>query len=345
MISFSYSVSGSALYPENYPTNHTEAMSADFLNNLSVGDDNTLLARLGLMTFTTNSSGTTDQINIRNQISSTAPNSPPFTPSYQNIWSSVTQYAYASGGTPTAQALRSAQTFFNTAYNSSQVCRPNFAVLVTDGEDTMGGLDGATGNGYGPDYYCGGSFNPNGWSCGSNTGQVARHNAVIQEAANLLSYNPSVKLFTVGVGISDTMADKNVQREVLRRAAEQANAQASNAAIYRHRRVGGQYLAGGGEGILRHGRREPVVRVAGRLPSDEPGDVLLHGADRGLRPDDGPELRLQGELRSRLSSGDVLERELAGRNDQYRQHDHLAVGRGQRIERDGCLQPQDLHVR
>ena len=139
LISFSYSVSGSALYPENYPTNHTEAMNADFLNNLTVGDDNTLLARLGLMTFTSNSTGSTPQIIIRNQISSTAPNSPPFTPSYQDIWSSVTQFAKPSGGTPTAQALRAAQTFFNTAYNSSQVCRPNFAVLVTDGEDTMGG--------------------------------------------------------------------------------------------------------------------------------------------------------------------------------------------------------------
>jgi Tfp pilus tip-associated adhesin PilY1 len=230
LISFSYSVSGSALYPENYPTNHTEAMSADFLNNLSAGDDNTLLARLGLMTFTTNSSGTTNQINIRNQILSTAPNSPPFTPSYQDIWSSVRQYAYASGGTPTAQALHNAQAFFSTAYSSSQVCRPNFAVMITDGEDTKGGVSGApTGNGYGPDYYCGGSFNPNGWSCGLNTGQVARHNAVIQEAANLFSSNPSVKLFTVGVGISDTTPDKNVQREVLRRAAEQGNAQASNA--------------------------------------------------------------------------------------------------------------------
>ena len=228
LISFSYSVSGSALYPETYPTNHTEATSADFLNNLTAGDDNTLLARLGLMTFTTNSSGTTNQINIRNQISSTAPNSPAFNPTYQSIWSSVTSYAYASGGTPTARALRTAQTFFNTAYNSSQVCRANYAVLVTDGEDTMGGVDGATGNGYGPDYYCGGSFNPDGKSCGGQTGQVARHNAVIQEAANLVSNNPTVKLFTVGVGISDTAADKNVQREVLRRAAEQSNAQASN---------------------------------------------------------------------------------------------------------------------
>ena len=191
MISYSYSVTGSALYPENYPTNHTEAMNADFLSNLTVGDDNTLLARLGLMTFTTNSDASAVRINIRNQISSAAPNSPPFTPSYQDIWSSVRQYAYAEGGTPTAQALRSAQTFFSTAYNSSQVCRPNFAVMVTDGEDTMGGSpSGGSGNGYGPDYYCGGSFNANGWSCGNNTGQVARHNAVIQEAANLTSTNP-----------------------------------------------------------------------------------------------------------------------------------------------------------
>jgi len=229
-VSYTYATGGgTVLYPQNYPTNHTEAMSNDFLNNLSVGDDNTLLARLGLMTFTTNSSGSTVQINTRNQILSTAPNSPPFTPSYQNIWSSVRQYAYAEGGTPTARALRSAQTFFGTAYSSSTVCRSNFAVMITDGEDTMGGLDGATGNGYGPNYYCGGSFNPNGWYCGYNTGQVARHNAVIQEAANLLSYNPTVKLFTVGVGISDTTADKNVQREVLRRAAEQTNAQGSNA--------------------------------------------------------------------------------------------------------------------
>jgi type IV pilus assembly protein PilY1 len=224
----SYSSSGT--YPNNFPTNHTEAMSADFLNNLTAADDNTLLARLGLMTFTTNSSGSTVQINTRNQILSTAPNSPPFTPSYQNIWSSVKSYAYASGGTPTAQALHEAQTFFTNAYSSSTVCRSNFAVMITDGEDTMGGSpSGGSGNGYGPDYYCGGSFNPNGWSCGLNTGQVARHNAVIQEAANLLSYNPTVKLFTVGVGISDTTADKNVQREVLRRAAEQTNAQGNNA--------------------------------------------------------------------------------------------------------------------
>lgn len=228
-ISYTYTVTGPpTLYPENFPTDHTEAISTDFRNNLTAADDNILKARLGLMTFTTNSSASSVLIDIRNQVASNAPNSPPFTPSYQNIWSSVTQHAHASGGTPTAQALRAAQGFFDIAYNSSEVCRPNFAVMVTDGEDTMGGLDGATGNGYGPDYYCGGSFRADGWGCGWNTGQVARNNAVIQEARNLLTHNPTVKLFTVGVGISDTTADKNVMRETLRRAAEQQNDQATS---------------------------------------------------------------------------------------------------------------------
>ena len=222
----SYTTSTSYSFP--YPTDHTEAMSSTFLNNLTTEDENILKARLGLMTFTTNSSGTSIQINTRNPISSAAANAPPFTPSYQGIWNSVTSYAYASGGTPTAQALRAAQGFFDTAYNPSQVCRQNFAVMITDGEDTMGGLDGATGNGYGPDYYnSSGTFNPDGWSSGSNTGQVARNNAVIQEAANLASHSPGATLFSIGVGVSDTQPHLAVLREVLRRAAEQTNDQAN----------------------------------------------------------------------------------------------------------------------
>ena len=174
---------------------------------------------------------TTSGIDIWNQIPYTAPNSPPFSPTYQDIWGSVKQYAYAGGGTPTAQALHSAQTFFNTAYNPSQVCRPNFAVMITDGEDTKGGISGApNGNGSSPNYYCGGAFNADGKSCGPQTGQVARHNAVIQEAANLRTFNPTIKLFTVGVGIGGTDPDLRVQRDVLRRAAEQTNARYSNIA-------------------------------------------------------------------------------------------------------------------
>lgn len=221
----SITVGGAYSYP--YPTSNAEATSTAFLNNLTTEDENILKARLGLMTFTTNSSATSIRIATRNQVSSSAPNAPPFNPSYQNIWNSVTQYAYPNGGTPTAQALREAQGFFDTAYNSSQVCRQNFAVMITDGEDTMGGLDGATGNGYGPDYYnFSGTFNPDGWSSGWNTGQVGRNNAVIQEAANLASHSPSAKLFTIGVGVSDTQPHLAVLREVLRRAAEQGNAQA-----------------------------------------------------------------------------------------------------------------------
>jgi Tfp pilus tip-associated adhesin PilY1 len=225
----SYSVSGS--YSESYPTNHTEAVSDDFLYNLTQSDEEILKARLGLMTFTTNSTGSQVQIYIRNQVGSTAPNNPPFSPSYQNIWNSVKQYAHASGGTPTAQALSTAQTFFTQAYNPGLICRPNFGVLITDGEDTMGGIDGATGNGGSPDYYSGsgtsGTFYADGYS--GNTGQVGRNNAVIQEAADLKTGNPSVKLFTVGVGISDDVPHLRVARDVLRRAAEQTNDQATSA--------------------------------------------------------------------------------------------------------------------
>jgi type IV pilus assembly protein PilY1 len=235
-ISYTYTPS----YSQNYPASHTEATGTDFSNNLTVADEEILKARLGLMTF----SGTlpsTFRTTIRNQIAASDSNSPPFDTSYQSIWNSVTNYAYSDLYTPTAKALNTAQTFFNTAYNPSQVCRPNFAVLITDGEDTMGGVDGATPTpAYPPGYYhsdnpsnpfypdgCS-SFNSSHICTGSGRGQVARHNAVIQEAANLLTFNPSVKLFAVGVGISGTDPDLRVQRDVLRRAAEQLNAQGTS---------------------------------------------------------------------------------------------------------------------
>ncbi len=221
----------STLYSYPYPVNHTQAIGSDFLNNLTVADESILKSRLGLMTFTTDPYGLSILINIRNQIQPTDNNAPPFNTSYSDIWSSVTSFAYPSGGTPTAQALRAAQGFFDTAYNSSQVCRQNYAVMITDGEDTMGGLDGATGNGYGPDYYnyYTGVFKADGWNTYSysNTGQVARNNAVIQEAYNLLNHAPSINLFTVGVGVAGTQPHLNVMRETLRRAAEQGNAQAT----------------------------------------------------------------------------------------------------------------------
>jgi len=233
------SISGSSSYSSPYPINNTEAMSTDFLNNLTTADEEILKSRLGLMTFTGNLPSSFN-INVRNQVGSGAPNAPPFSPSYQNIWSSVRSYAYPSSYTPTAKSLNSAQAFFNTAYNPSQICRPNFAVLITDGEDTMGGTDGAipgTANYYHNDnpsypFYPDGctSFNSTSHLCtGSGQGQVGRHNAVIQQSANLLAFNPSVKLFTVGVGINGNDPDLRVQREVLRRAAEQQRAQGTNA--------------------------------------------------------------------------------------------------------------------
>ncbi|MBE0604046.1 MAG: hypothetical protein IH611_10550, partial [Deltaproteobacteria bacterium] len=224
-----YSYSGT--YSNNYPTTNAEATSSDFRNNLTVEDENILKARLGLMTFTTNSDASALRIYTRSQIQSTDNNAPPFNTSYRNIWDNTTTYAHYGGGTPTARALYAAKQYFKTATanNTVDICRPNYAVMITDGEDTMGGLDGSSGNGYGPDYYCGGSFNSNGWSCGYNTGQVSRHNSVIQQAYNLANpadnTTPKVRLFGVGVGITGTAADLKVQRNVLRRAAEQLNAQ------------------------------------------------------------------------------------------------------------------------
>ncbi|MDH3237355.1 MAG: PilC/PilY family type IV pilus protein [Deltaproteobacteria bacterium] len=214
----SYS-SGSG-YTTPYPTNHTEAIGTDYGTNVTADDEGELKARIGLMTFTTNSSGTSVQINVRNQIGSSSPNASPFaSPTrYSEVWEGVTNYAYASGGTPTAQALNASQTFFTAAYDTTTPCRKNFAILITDGEDTMG-LPGY-GNGYGPNYYPGGTFNSDGSPTGNNPGQVTRNNQVIQAAADLKTQG--YELFAVGVGISGNQAHLRVLREVLRRAAEQA---------------------------------------------------------------------------------------------------------------------------
>jgi type IV pilus assembly protein PilY1 len=221
----SYSVTGSASEP--FPTTSAEAVSTGFLNNLTAADEEILKARLGLMTFSTSGADLT----IWKQIQPTDNNVPPYNTSYRSVWNTVTDRAHASGGTPTAQALRLAQTFFSTATasNTVDICRQNFAVMVTDGEDTMGGLDGASGTGASPDYYSGGVFKADGWPSGSNTGQVARNNAVVQEAYSLRAFSPSVTVFGVGVGISGDQPHLAALREVVRRSAEQTNAQATSA--------------------------------------------------------------------------------------------------------------------
>ncbi|MCL5884592.1 MAG: PilC/PilY family type IV pilus protein [Deltaproteobacteria bacterium] len=242
----SYSAT-TGLYSQPYPTNYTEAMSTDFLSNLAPADESILKARIGLLTFTTDPWATSNQIIIRNQVGSTSPNAPPFaSPTrYRDIWSSITSYAYASGGTPTSQALYQSMNFFNTAYNAGEICRKNFAVMITDGEDTMG-FNWGDGSGYGPMYYKSGSsysytyvggatFNSDGWpgyySDGTpfNSGQVLRNNQVVQQAAWLWNQNPSVNLYTVGVGVSNTEPALNVMRDVLRRAAEQNGSTATQA--------------------------------------------------------------------------------------------------------------------
>jgi len=231
----SYS-SGTSIYNQPFPLDHTQATSTDFSNNLTPTDEETLKARIGLMTFSSGSpgSGSSGYGQIWSQIQPDDNNAPPFDTSYRSLWSTTTQKASANGGTPTARALRTAQSFFDiaTSNNTVDVCRPNFAVMVTDGEDTLGGSpSGGSGSGGGPDYYSGsgtsGTFYPDGNpGTSNNRGQVARNNAVIQEAWNLKSHSPSIQLFTVGVGISDDVPHLRVMREVLRRAAEQNDARA-----------------------------------------------------------------------------------------------------------------------
>ena len=212
---------------------HTQATGADYLNNLDNTDESLLKARMGVMQFMTNSTGTADGITIRNAISSTAPNSPRFSPTYQAIWQSI-RAMQPGGGTPTAQALNAGLGFFNTAYNANEPCRKNFVVIITDGEDTAG-LPGYTGgnlgspyyyksgSSYDSDYHSGWNFKADGWSAGSsNTGQVARNNQVIQAAAALKASARDVTVFSVGVGIAANQPHLRVLRHVLRRAAEQA---------------------------------------------------------------------------------------------------------------------------
>jgi hypothetical protein len=250
-ISYTYS----PIYSYPYPVNNTQAVSLDFRNNLTMADDNILKARLGLMTFTA-PWGSPD-INIRSQISSDnniSPNTPPFYPTYKNIWDNVTAYVNHSGATPAALALYTARGFFDTATanNTVDLCRQNYAVLITDGEDTIGGIDGATGTGGGPGYYDGGwpggTFYSDGYS--GNTGQVARNNAVILEAASLLSYSPSIKLFSVGIGISGTEPHLTALREVLRRAAEQGNAQGTATEFTNIGNTGDNTLRGAGRAFF-----------------------------------------------------------------------------------------------
>jgi hypothetical protein len=226
------------------PSNeHAQAIGATYYaGNLTSADEAQLKARIGYMDFTGSLSPYAPNINIRNQIPSTALDQTPFSSPirYSDIWNSVIAYANTNASpdiyTPTAQALVTAKTFFQNAYSSSATCRPNYAILITDGEDTMGlnsTEDGTTSS-------------PN------DAGQRTRHNRVIEKAAALWDNTYKISLFTVGVGIGvpgDSDAYKRESREVLRRAADQLNEQLTSSQVAYVNTNGDNVLKGAGSGM------------------------------------------------------------------------------------------------
>ncbi|MFA6147174.1 MAG: PilC/PilY family type IV pilus protein [bacterium] len=211
--------------------------------NLTSDDELKLKARIGLLDFNGTLSPYQTNINIRNQVSSTSPDEAPFAYPirYRDLWQSIVSYATPGTGglyTPTAQSLMSAKNFFQDAYNADDACRPNYAILITDGEDTMGlnaSEDGTTSS-------------PN------NAGQLIRHNRVIEKAAALWDNTYKISLFTVGVGIgvpgetgsTSAIMYKRESREVLRRAADQLNEQLDSAQVVYVNNNGDNVLKGAG---------------------------------------------------------------------------------------------------
>ena len=109
LVSYSYSVG--RLYRKVIRRTTRKPMSADFLNNLTVDDENTLMARLGLMTFTSGSTGERSGRAIRDQIWSQiqpTETSPAVRLLLQIHLELHHCKCHANGGTPTAQrpALR-----------------------------------------------------------------------------------------------------------------------------------------------------------------------------------------------------------------------------------------------
>jgi hypothetical protein len=192
---------------------HQQAIGP-YLPNITSADEKKLKARIGLLDFTGTTQGTySTAIVTRVQIPSNAQAEAPFpvSYSYRAVWDNVIRYAIPNDNdtvmTPTAQSLAQAKGFFQTAYNSTEWCRPNHAILITDGEDTMGLLSGD-----------------------QSKSQSVRNLQVINKAAGLytLNDNANINLFTVGVGIGKPGDSSYVAlRETLRRAADQNDNQAT----------------------------------------------------------------------------------------------------------------------
>ena len=286
------------------PNENAQAIgSTYYAGNLTSGDEAQLKARIGYMDFTGTLSPYVANITIRNQIPSTALDQAPFSSPirYYDIWQSLINNATPQSYTPTAQALVTAKTFFQNAYQFQRTCRPNYAILITDGEDTMGlnsTEDGTTSS-------------PN------NAAQRLRHNRVIEKAAALWDNTYKISLFTVGVGIGvpgDTDAYKRESREVLRRAADQLNEQLDSAQVSYVNSNGDNVLKGAGNGrgpgtgVLRH-RRDPVVGGSQlHLRYDPRRELHLHLPHRLLRADQRPELPLPGDVPAGTIAGDLVGR-------------------------------------
>jgi Tfp pilus assembly protein, tip-associated adhesin PilY1 len=218
-------------FTTSYPTQTSHVSGTDaaaYDNNITVLDQQALKARIGLMKLTP---ATDYANNIMQQIPSGASNDPiQFNPTYRGIWTSLKTLT-PSDATPTRKTLDAAWNFFDTCYNATDNCRKNYIVMITDGEDTVG-TTSFTGlpqyyrsplfpYSYDYNYHAGWSFNADGWS--GSTGQVARNNGVISEAARLSTRDArmNIQLYTVGVGIGADQPANRALRDVLRRAAEQ----------------------------------------------------------------------------------------------------------------------------
>jgi Tfp pilus tip-associated adhesin PilY1 len=240
------------------------------VSNLTSADESALKARIGLLDFTGTLSPYSydNNVYIRNQIPSNAPNAAPYSSPirYQDIWNSIITYGVpnSSGAvyTPTAWALSKANTFFNTAYDNATWCRPNVAILITDGEDTMGLLSTESGT-------------PSG---ANDAAQRTRHNRMIQKAYDLYNDTTKVKLYTVGVGIG-VPGDSNTYlrelREVLRRAADQKNEQLTSSQVTYVNTNGDNVLKGSGRAFFASDATELSAAIGQIVEQAAAGDYVF----------------------------------------------------------------------
>lgn len=219
-------------YPTQRPhvlPDYSETDAYLFNQNLNDADENALRMRIGLMIYGPTSTWQGFKlIKVPVQTTSSESNLPPYTNSYRSVWNAIkTEYTPSSGnGTPMARAVEASGFYFKVAEvgDSAATCRKKFAILITDGENTVDSTGSEAAAFYTSDHY--GEleyFNPDGIP-GSHTGQKARNYEGIRQAKLLA--DDGVTLFVVGVGMlrDGSGMDRphlRVFRQVLRRMAEQ----------------------------------------------------------------------------------------------------------------------------